>query len=477
MYVISANDTGNNFQVTVYELKDSSIKDIFNSKKIFNINILVSGLNLKFTDAPEDLQADHNKLWLKVDQTSLGLETGSLKSNFIGYINTHDMSFKSDISSVKFPVIDKFPQFGYTMDKITNEYGSALYSTGGVVYSKRLGAYISSNSFFKYNYTTLEWVDMTSKYRGKLDPIYNHKSAVMDNRYLVLFDGKIAKDPTKETTLNINEDGLFKDNSIYNLKKFDIVTNIWESISLNTSMFDSSVASLQFTELSVNFYNNRVLTLGGLVASNENKQPSNNRYLGILDFKENQWRWSPVLDEGGDIFNRPILAKFSLIYNDQIILISDHSSINEGEGFQVFNLTSQRMQSTLKFTKSDTANLNGLIDQSSVLPAYAITLISVSCTVLIMLIIFFIYLKYNRNNATLQNLNTEPKKSMEAIWSNPEDLNMEYIIYGIKDNDSYFNSDTKYSVSKLENPIVDKVSNTQGYFTSTLGSTNISRTL
>jgi hypothetical protein len=45
------------------------------------------------------------------------------------------MGFKLDIGSVKFLTMEKFPRLGYTMKKITNEYRSSFYSTGGVVFS------------------------------------------------------------------------------------------------------------------------------------------------------------------------------------------------------------------------------------------------------------------------------------------------------------------------------------------------------
>jgi hypothetical protein len=322
LYLIYKYESNNIYELSIYNLKSGRMKDICKDKKNINMTIPISKHALKFTDAPVNLQDYHNKLWLKADQTDYGPEIDNSNSKFMGYINISDMSFIDDTSTVKFPETEKFPKFGYTMNKVEGKCGSALYASGGVVYSKSLDAYISSNSFFKYNYTTDEWVDMTSKYNGKLDPIYGHKSVVMDSRYIVLFGGKIAKDPSKNSILNINDNSLFKVSSIYNLVKFDTVTNYWESTVLNTSMFDSSIASLQLTDFSINFYKNKVYTLGGLATSNDRNTTDHNTKLGILDYSRNQWSWSPVFDKNGNVYGSYIEAKYSIIYNHQIILIS-----------------------------------------------------------------------------------------------------------------------------------------------------------
>jgi hypothetical protein len=144
----------------------------------------------------------------------------------------------------------------------------------------------------------------------------------MDNRYLILFGGIIAKDPTKETSLNTNDDGLFKVSSIYKLTRFDTVNNSWDSITVNSSMLDSSIASLHLTKFSTNFYKDKLYILGGFAESNEKQALNLNSKLGILDYKKSQWSWSSVLDNTGSTYSSIVDSKYSLIYNGQIILIS-----------------------------------------------------------------------------------------------------------------------------------------------------------
>ncbi|KXN65716.1 hypothetical protein CONCODRAFT_12620 [Conidiobolus coronatus NRRL 28638] len=186
LYSIYEDNNDNYIKVISYELKDGLTSDVFSRGESYRLNKIVRGFKLKFFDVPENLNGEHDKLWLKAYQTAYDAEISNSNSNWMGYICLSDMVLNPNNSLIKFPTTDKFPLLGYTANMITNEYGSALYITGGAIYSKNKDALISSNSFFKYNYTTLEWTDMTSNYSSNLDPIYDHKSAIVDNRYLVL---------------------------------------------------------------------------------------------------------------------------------------------------------------------------------------------------------------------------------------------------------------------------------------------------
>ncbi|KXN67330.1 hypothetical protein CONCODRAFT_19696 [Conidiobolus coronatus NRRL 28638] len=475
LYAISKNDSDSSFQVTAYELKDGLIKDIFSNGNSHSLTKLGRGFELKFFDIPDTLQEYRNKLWLKADQIEYEPEIDNAKSNFMGYINLSDMTFYPDSNFVKFPTKENFPLFGYTMNTISNEQGSFLYTTGGVIYSKSKNAYISSNSIFKYNFNTREWKDLSSDVKGKLKPVYSHSNVVMDSRYLLLIGGKVAKDQTKDSTLSIKENDLFKVNSIYNLTKFDTVTNNLESITVKSSMFDSSVPSLQLTDFSANFYNRKVYALGGMAISNEKQTPERNSKIGTLGFNDNQWSWSPINDEAGNIYNSPVEAKSSMLFNDQIILTSGKGIEKDSDGFQVFNLITQKMQSTLKFTKSDN-NSNQTNGQSG-LPGYAIALIAVGSTVLLLIFVFFAYIRYKRNKESSLNYDNESNESMEAIFSNPEDPSMEYILLGTKKDGIYFNTDIWYSGWIWENPMHEKANITQVFMPPSPESTGTSTTL
>ncbi|KXN65384.1 hypothetical protein CONCODRAFT_142764 [Conidiobolus coronatus NRRL 28638] len=269
-----------------------------------------------------------------------------------------------------------------------------------------------------------------------------------------------------------------KFNSLYNLTRFDTINNSWETIALNTSMFDNSIDALQLTEFSTNFYKNKLYILRGFVPSNDKQAQDHNIKLGILDYKESQWSWSLILDEAGSIYNSTVDTKYSLIYNDQLILISGKHAEKDSDRFQVFDLNSQRIKPTMKasYIESDTENTNSTGPRSSRDIYYTIG-VSVGFTVAIMLAIFYFYLKYKYNKTSPRNRDSEPKKSMEAVWSNPEEQNIEHILYGVKENDIYFNSDIIYSKLKLKNHMPEIANNTQVYFTPLPGTISSSTTL
>jgi hypothetical protein len=103
--------------------------------------------------------------------------------------------------------------------------------------------------------------------------------------------------------------------------------------------------------------------------------------------------------------------------------------------------------------------------------------VAIGFTVVIMLFLFYIYLKYIYNKAPLQNRNPEPKKSMEAVWSSPVESNMQGILYSTKETDIYFNTDITNSSIMFKNHIFEISNNSQGSFMDLAETNNTSITL
>jgi hypothetical protein len=133
------------------------------------------------------------------------------------------------------------------------------------------------------------------------------------------------------------------------------------------------------------------------------------------------------------------------------------------------------MQPTLKLTKSNN-NSNQTNGQPG-LPGYAIALIAIGSTVLLLITVFYAYIKYIRNKASSLNYDNESNESFEAIFSSPEDPNMEYILLGIKKDGIYFNTDIWYSGWIWENHIYEKANITQVFIPHSPESTGTSATL
>jgi hypothetical protein len=229
------------------------------------------------------------------------------------------MSFKNDSSFIKFPTHENFPVKDYTMNTITNEFGSALYITGGEVYSKKDNNYLECNSFYKYNYTSREWVDMTYSANGKLKPLFDHKSVIIDNRYLVMLGGRrrIVYSTPPDNDYDHPE---FETNSLYNLSIFDTYTNTWENSNIKTNIFDTHIPTLQFIRFLAIAHENKVIVFSGMAGENRSSTFSSHEYSGILDFKSKNWAWSPLLNEDGSKFLWQMDGEIIQAPNDQLII-------------------------------------------------------------------------------------------------------------------------------------------------------------
>jgi hypothetical protein len=102
--------------------------------------------------------------------------------------------------------------------------------------------------------------------------------------------------------------------------------------------------------------------------------------------------------------------------------------------------------------------------------------VAIGFTVVIMLILFYIYLKYIYKTPP-QNRNSKPKKSMEAVWSNPEESNMEHILYSTKETDIYFNTDITNSGITFNSHIFETSDSSQRTFMPLSETNNTSLTL
>jgi hypothetical protein len=301
-----------NTKVIIYELKEGTTQDIFDSRKVFDYGSVDIAFALAFLDFPDDLQSN-NKLWLTFDlRVGEGFIYSNVSSfiNWAGYIDLNNMTLEDGSSLFQFPTHDNFPVGKYTINMITNKSGSVLYVTGGYIRNKNDDKWSASNSFFKYNFTTKEWADITYLASGKIEPVVDHKSVVIDNRFLVILGGNKAS--------SIDSSGYY---SLYNLSVFDTFTNNWEVINIKPDVFDTSKTGLVFLNFLPIIYNNIIIVFGGTASENFTRS-ANNTHLGILDFKSKDWNWSPILNEDGSEYNSKRNNHNLVILNDQLIILS-----------------------------------------------------------------------------------------------------------------------------------------------------------
>jgi hypothetical protein len=327
--IIAIYNTFNAFKVKfrVFELKEGTTRDIYNGGKTYTFGCPDPNFALVLLDAPEHLPEVKNKLWLKFNLVKYSHNpTTSPLINWVGYINLDDMSFKNDSSFIKFPTHENFPVKDYTMNTITNEFGSALYITGGELYSKESNSYLDSNSFYKYNFTTKEWIDMTYSTNGKLKPLFDHRSVVIDNRYLAVLGGKRRNsyNSTYESSdkyLALSEYDLEHDyNSLYNLTIFDAHTNKWKNVNIKADMFYADVAALQFYNFIAAPYEDKAIVFSGVTKGNRTKEFDHNGYFAILDLKSELLDWVPIKYDEKILPNNFLIVQDPKMFNNQLII-------------------------------------------------------------------------------------------------------------------------------------------------------------
>ncbi|KXN74855.1 hypothetical protein CONCODRAFT_111884 [Conidiobolus coronatus NRRL 28638] len=310
------------FRVRIFEIKEGTTSDIFNSGKTFDFGHDNQHFVLDHLDIPDSLQEGKNKLWLRFGhgEYPYDLTTYSFM-NWAGYINLDDMSLRNDSSFIKFPTDKNFPVRRYKTNIITNKFGSALYVTGGEIYSKKVKDFTAINSFYKYNFTSREWADMTYTTVGKLKPLFDHNSVIIDNRYLVILGGERQ---IYNSTFNFNgrDRPEYEHNTLYNLTIFDTLTNKWDNVNVDANIFDASISKLKFELFIATVYKDKIIVLGGTSRETKSNRYNFNSHIGILDFKYKIWNWFPILNEDGS--NYATVSNFGSIQvlNDQLIICS-----------------------------------------------------------------------------------------------------------------------------------------------------------
>jgi hypothetical protein len=322
IYTISYNYGAKIYQVSVCDLDKETLENIDSSCKSYDLINPDEGFQLEIFELPESISEGNKKLWLKTRLDVLNIKSSnSIYHNWMGYIDLTNMKLNAVPNKIKKPMFDKFPIFGYTMNTITNEYGSALYVVGGHVNVSNISYSEGySNSFYKYNFTTEIWEDMALITKGELPVISSSRLVNIDNRYLYLLGGLIESNTTISPNLQRYSNTKSIYNSPYNLRVFDTFTNTWESVHLDIDVMDTYIEKLQLFSFSLTVYNDKVYTPVGYTTLSGFRNNEFSNKLGILDLKTRKWNWTPLINEDGANISNKLMLFNTIKYNDQIII-------------------------------------------------------------------------------------------------------------------------------------------------------------
>jgi hypothetical protein len=323
LYAVYQNYESQKLEVIEYRLKDGLVSDISKSGVTYKLTQMNPLLKYSFVDVPTYLQ-DDNKLWLVANYEGMPLnDIDNTYLDWMGYINLTDMSLKPTEIIIKKPYFDKFPSFGFSRDIITNEYEPSLYIIGGSsFYGKSY-----SNVFYKYNFTTNDWVDMASISKNVLYPINGHSTIVVDNRYLYLLGGFTVYNSKIDSDSVFSNDthfvtGNLKKNSLYNIWIYDIFEKNWEFYHIDIDIFDRGLLDIVISGIYPHYYKENIYLVGVELSDPKVYRPDKVSKFGLLNVKTKKWTWNPLYNEDGSEYNKTELFRDSVIFNDQIILIS-----------------------------------------------------------------------------------------------------------------------------------------------------------
>ncbi|KXN65095.1 hypothetical protein CONCODRAFT_13440 [Conidiobolus coronatus NRRL 28638] len=437
--LIAIYNTGYRFyvKVRVFELKEGTTVDIYNSVKTYYFGCPDSNFALIMLDAPEHLPEVKNRIWIKFKLVKyINNPTKSPLMGWVGYIDLNDMSFKNDSSFIRFPTHESFPVSGYTMNTITNEFGSALYITGGELYSKKDNSYSASNSFYKYNFTSKEWKDITYSGNGKLKPLFDHKSVVINNRYLVILGGK--REIIYNSTYKFSDqyrsflkyDSLYEYNSLYNLSKFDTYSNSWENLNIKADILDTNIPTFQFDNFIAASLKDKIFVLSGVTRENRTNNFDENGYFGTLELKSKSWYWSPIIDGNRIISREFLILQDPEVFNNQLIICT--SFPGSYLPIHIYDITSKKMRSKLRYSNS--SNYSDSIEEKYEyqiypinIPNHAIVYIAASCTLVLGILIYLLYRKV-KNSSIFKNGKNKSNEPIREVWANPDIYNTNNII-------------------------------------------------
>jgi hypothetical protein len=303
--------------LTIYNLKDGLISDI--ESRLINLTNSNSAYAPQFLQLPETLTDKRsNELWIIGGISDKELKNNTIsKENWSGeIINDSELEFNDDF--IPMPPFDNFPKSGFSQTIVNNNNNLELYIIGGLVYSKELNTTLITNYFFKYEFSTRKWSDLSEATKSILQPRYLHTVVEVDNSLILV--GGIQNNKTLNG--NFEHEVSVKDevdvSDINTIFKFDLKDQKWTTVNTKLNKDPSIYRNGKVTGPSIDIYDGKIVSYASVYNyKDELFEPQ----IGILDYKTWEWEWHQIKNNIG-IDNSLLLAYHnSLIINDQLILV------------------------------------------------------------------------------------------------------------------------------------------------------------
>ncbi|KXN64822.1 hypothetical protein CONCODRAFT_13873 [Conidiobolus coronatus NRRL 28638] len=347
-------------------------------------------------------------------------------------VNDNELKFHDDF--IPMPPFKNFPKSGFSQTIVNSNDSPELYIVGDMVYSEELDTELITNYFYKYEFNTGQWSDLSEKTKSILRPRAFHKVIEADNS-LLLFGGIQNDEAIKrkfEHTAPINDDADIGD--ITTIYKFNLNEQKWSTVNAKLNKDPNIYKTGQVSGSVYDVYKGKIISYISLFNYVKNIYQ---HQLGILDYKTWEWEWHSIKNEVGTDNNLFLSFYQTLIINHQLILIHGISNQSQDKKLYVINLETYKFQGFLNISGEYSKS------QASGLPSWAVTISTLGSILLVILLITttWFYLRYKKQVKVNDN-NSE--QEMQEVWASADHEND-----GLKSRAATFSNSSKRSTGGL----------------------------
>jgi hypothetical protein len=303
--------------LNIYNLVDGPISSI--KPQLFNLTNVNPAYTPQFLQLPKTMPDNRSNRLYMIG----GLAIGSLmdqdinKENMNGeIINDSEIKFNNDF--IPMPPFKSFPKGGFSQTIVNNNNVHELYIIGGLIYSKEMNTELITNYFFKYEFNTGKWSDLSDLTKSILQPRAYHKVINVDGSLLLIGGIQNNKTLTEkfEHTVPVKDEADISD--ISTIFKFDLANQKWTTVETKLNKDASTYRNGTSEGSSFDLYNGKIISYTTLV---NYEYKSSHPQIGVLDYKTWEWEWHNVKTEVGTDNNLILSFHQTIIINDQLILI------------------------------------------------------------------------------------------------------------------------------------------------------------
>ncbi|KXN65929.1 hypothetical protein CONCODRAFT_12353 [Conidiobolus coronatus NRRL 28638] len=391
--------------LTIYNLEDGPISDI--KSRLINLTSSNPSYTPQFLQLPESLPENRSDgLWMIGGIADENLKSNDLTKENMACEILKDSEMKTHDDFISMPEFMNFPRSGFSQTIVNGNNGPELYIIGGLIYSKEFNAELITNYFYKYEFYTGKWSDLSEATKSILPPRAYHRVIEADNSLLLVGGIKDNKDIKKKVDYSVIDKEQLGFGNISTIYKFDLKNQKWSVVETKLNKDPNIYRNGTAAGSSFDIYKDKIISYTAFVDYETNLiEPQ----LGILNYKTWEWEWHNVKTEIGTDNSLILSFHQTLIINDQLIMIHGLSNQRQSKKLFVINLSTYAFQGFIDISGE------GGMSESSRPPIWAIIVAALGSilSVVLLITISWLYLRYRKRAKE----NKYSKNKMQDVWA------------------------------------------------------------